>query len=281
MDGAVRIWSDSWDKPDLNLAKQKGQVAGLDVSPDGQRLACCYNKYRDREGNPGVGRLVLWDLKTGGLLHKLTADDRSINSALFSPDGQLLAYTIDADRGGASTLEIRDAKSWKSLESIEFSSGFSLRLVWSADGKKIVIAGGECVPTGPDGCQIVGHLWIAERGATKPADLVAKNPGAYFQDADSVGSGDRFVLATATAKFSVDKVGQITGWHSIGRLEIRGFKTGAIESAIELPGASFLYSVTGWRDGNLIAACDSTHQIHLVEFETAEVLEPIVLNVEK
>ncbi|RPI74266.1 MAG: WD40 repeat domain-containing protein, partial [Planctomycetaceae bacterium] len=197
-DGAALVWSDSWDEPEFRFAKQEGMLTDLAVSHDGSHLASCYNVFR--EGKPGTGTVVLWNLKTGELLQKATVEERSIYSVRFAPDGRDLAYTIDASPNGDSTLEIRDVASWKSVESIGFGPGFSQRLVWSGDGKKIAVAGGECVPVGPNGCRTEGRLWLAELGAGKPAELVDSNPLEYFRDADSVGAGDRFVVCTTVAK---------------------------------------------------------------------------------
>lgn len=274
-DGSALVWSDSWDEPELRFAKQDGNLTDLAVSCDGSHLASCYNVFHD--GKAGTGTVVLWNLKTGELLQKATVEKRSIDSVRFSPEGRSLAYTIDASPNGDSTLEIRDVETWTTVESIGFGPGFAQRLVWSGDGKKIAVAGGECVPVGPNGCRTEGRLWLAELSTGNPAELIDTNPFEYFRDADGVGTGDRFVVSTTAAKQFIDVNGQPSR-RLAPEIQIRGFKDGAVSATFQLEGTMFLFGVTCWQEGNLIAACDMSRSIHLIDFQSNELLEPIVVD---
>lgn len=277
LDGMIYVWSDSWDKPELTFEKQNGNLNDLSLSPDGSHLATSYTTYD--QGKAKTSMVVLWNLKTGDALHKSTFDKHAINSVRFAPNGQSVAYSVDDPSDGDSRLEIRNVMNWKLEEVIEFRPGFASRIVWSNDGQSIAIAGGECIPTGPRGCQPNGRLWLAKRHTKEPAKLIDRNPLGYYGGVEGGESEDQFIVTTSQAKQIVNNAGQVVG-RMISEVQIRDFNTGEITSRIHPEETRLLLDIACWRAGNLIALCDLSSKIRLFDYKTEELVDTIVIKVE-
>ena len=108
-------------------------------SPDGRRLAFVYDDQRWGVGNVGLyvinvdgsGERLLFEVTTDG-----AAFDVEVSTALWSPDGQRLAFA--ARREWSVGIFIANADSSGAIELARSSSGRPVRLLgWSPDGLRI------------------------------------------------------------------------------------------------------------------------------------------------
>ncbi len=109
-------------------------------SPDGSTIVAA---------NPGLftsGRLVVWDAKTGRVVHTRALEaGQSVSGMLFLPGGGELLVSLSG-RGDSTLLERIDVASWQVIETIELDStlqgaeqiGF---LGFDADGSLIALGG--------------------------------------------------------------------------------------------------------------------------------------------
>ncbi|MCI0636555.1 MAG: WD40 repeat domain-containing protein, partial [Actinobacteria bacterium] len=136
-EGTVQVWSTDTGKPLFALERHHGAraVIGIDVSPDGARIATA--------GADGSARI--FDAETGEQLlvvPRLHCDPRRgcfVNRAVFSPDGARIATT-----GVDATVRILDARTGRQLRVLRGHKpgGFGTYPVeWSPDGRRLLAMG--------------------------------------------------------------------------------------------------------------------------------------------
>jgi WD40 repeat protein len=123
----TKLWNMTTGQVQHTPLKIFGNMA---LSPDGQTLASEY----------GAGRVELWSVDTGELLHTLEGHTRSIYGLAFSPDGQLLASGAADDTARlwkVSTGELLytfDEKGQTSIYSVVFTPQGNILISGSLDG---------------------------------------------------------------------------------------------------------------------------------------------------
>jgi WD40 repeat protein len=155
-------------------------------SPDGKLLA-----------SAGTDKQVLvWELATGALRHRLADQAYPVTALAFSPDGATLAAG-----GGDRTIRLWDAKTGRLRRSLEGHRDWVTTVAYSPDGK--AIAGGSCdwayhrgrntaYFAGRDpGCVSEWKLWDAATGGLR---RTAAEPGrllslAFAPDGHAVACG--------------------------------------------------------------------------------------------
>jgi WD40 repeat protein/DNA-binding SARP family transcriptional activator len=128
-DGAVTIWDSSTRQELLTLKGQNQWVELLYFSPDGRLLVSTSDD----------NTFIVWDSDTGKKLFSST----STAYASFSPDGRLLVTSDLTESGSAINLWEVD-RGWARLDQL---LGYS-EPAFSPDGRWLVMAGGETIPTG-------------------------------------------------------------------------------------------------------------------------------------
>lgn len=126
-----------------------GVLNGMQLTPDEQAVVL-YNRQ---------GAAALFDLSTGLRMADFEAQD-SITSAMFSPDGTLLAFTSD---DSAHSVTVWDRESGTIRSQINTSNRIATAAAFSPDGRFLAVASGETElalfnpATGERIAQLAGH----------------------------------------------------------------------------------------------------------------------------
>jgi WD40 repeat protein/tRNA A-37 threonylcarbamoyl transferase component Bud32 len=137
---AARIWDADTGKELARLHWPtffRASVRTAVFSPDGRRVLTAGNVGNSAAG---FGLQVInlpniWDAETGKLLRALKAEPRSVNAAVFSPDGQYLA-TVDKDK----TARVWNAADGKEIFTCRGHEGAIHTVAFSPDGRRLVTA---------------------------------------------------------------------------------------------------------------------------------------------
>ncbi|MBO0347942.1 AAA family ATPase [Phormidium pseudopriestleyi FRX01] len=121
-DNTVKLWSKSKQDLVATLEGHQDRVLGIDFSPDGQQVI----------SGSGDGMVILWS-KTGERLRTFRADENSLNSVTFSPDGKRIATA------GGDTVKLWNLEG-KLVRSIGEHQGEVYSVTFSPDGEQIATA---------------------------------------------------------------------------------------------------------------------------------------------
>jgi WD40 repeat protein len=165
MDNLVRIYDIRTGRSVRTLAGHtEWEAYATAFSPDGKLLA-----------SAGTDKQILvWELATGTLRHRLEGQPFPVTALAFSPDGATLA-----SGGGEKTIRLWGSKSGRLLRTLAGHRDWVSTLAYSPDGK--TIASGSCdwaYHRGRDASRFEGRdpgaesewkLWDADTGALKRA----------------------------------------------------------------------------------------------------------------
>lgn len=125
----VVIWDLSSGEIAATLEGHYSWVSTVAFSPDGHLLAS--GSIKDILGDPlGVPSVRLWDVSTGELVTTLEDHTDSVNSVMFSPDGDYLA-------SGSSdgSVKIWEVATHELVSTLEGDSGSVFSVAFSPDGR--------------------------------------------------------------------------------------------------------------------------------------------------
>jgi len=210
-DGRVQVWDVVAGRKVKVLPNEHKGLSYAHRSPDGTLVAC-----QSREGGrfEDTGKILLWNTRDWTSAGLIECTD-CIYDHCFSPDGRqvvlAVGYPTDRKNNGFTGIVAMDIETKQEVGSIEYGSGFPVRIAMSPDGRWIATGGGDAVPTSPNGRSLSGHLRIFD---WKEKKLVAE---PYTLSSD-------YVRALA---FSIDGnhlfSGSYEGYNGPGTASVRCF----------------------------------------------------------
>lgn len=212
-----------------------------DWSPEGDRLVCSTEGYRDPHGRPTAGGLVIVDVETGETTEIFAGD---AVDPRWSPDGAWILFwsvgTVD-ETGRFNITGRRDV-------GVVRADGSDFRLItddlefdwspaWSADGRGIVFSSNRGGPIG---------LWELDfdpetgETAARPRPLPA--PSTYAGSIDVSKSGDTIVFVDGMSSNSLNRV----------RFDLETLEAIGVPESVMSEGYSGNFDVS--RDGQRVVA---------------------------
>ncbi|MBI5959085.1 MAG: protein kinase [Chloroflexi bacterium] len=179
-DSLVRIWN-------VETGEQTGQFDGhldrgfvspLVFSPDGKTVVSSDSFGTDAE-IPDDDVILLWDVTTGEVIQQFVGHNDWVNTAAFSPDGQLLA-TGSKDK----LIKIWDVQTGELIRTLEGYESFINSVVFSSDGKYL-LSGAEL----PDNRIILWNTETWEQERVLPGHDGHVNSVAFSPDNQKIVSG--------------------------------------------------------------------------------------------
>ena len=193
-DGTVLIHEVGQPEPRRTFSAETKPATSIDSlawSPDGKYLAASGIAYA--RGVVGKGTCRVWDAATGKPLFALDYDDIGCRGVAFSPDGTMLAVSLDPNESSSSMLLVSTG-SWQEQRRIPISPGFALDISFTPDSRQLIAVGGFCKPTS-EGCRPTGRIWHARLDSTEPPRMfVPAAESQYFSGVDPL-TNDRFLVA--------------------------------------------------------------------------------------
>ena len=225
-DGVIRVWKVAHDEPLRVLKDHKSWVNKLAFSPDGRLLAS--GGSRSKRSN-SIGEFRIWDLKTGEILKSKHFYNDQVGCIAFV-DNQTIAFANnDMVANKDSAIDFFDIETWQRIRSVSFAPGWATSIVFSPDGKKLIISGGQCVPLDRGSCRPTGRIWIADLQDEQPAKLLPEGPCDYFYS-KAVADGAKFVSKTEVAGRS----------GLVNKIEMRDTDDGRVIWSTKVGNADFL-----------------------------------------
>jgi WD40 repeat protein len=145
-DPTVPVWDLTTDKLRYELPSREGNLPTLErpwhegavrvvaYSPDGTMIATACGYHPSKKS--GLGRILLWEAKTGTLVREIPANRGGVFALAFSPDGKRLL-----SGGGEDTARIWDVGSGKEVRQfvLDNRSDHVVAVAFSSDGKMVVL----------------------------------------------------------------------------------------------------------------------------------------------
>ena len=242
----VKLWDATTGRWLQKLEPSFHGIRSLTFSPNGHYLLAVGSSFQQRGGHPDlVGRVVVWDIAAGELLHDIIDQTGWGNSATFSPDGRHFLTACSDWSKRTSDLVLWNTVSGRKLQAYSEPLYGFWRVSFSPNGELVLAAGSESQFRPAVG------LWNAETGkklreipqeGSFSATALFSPDGRYVVSSSMANTPDQrlTVWDTATAKrlrsFDAPGVPQafspdgrwLVGQSQTGRLSLWDFATGKL-----------------------------------------------------
>lgn len=192
-DGAISIYEVGKQKPRRTFRAETKPTIGINSlawSPDGKYLASSGIAFS--KGVVGKGACSVWDAATGKQLFALDYDDIGCRAVAFSPDGSLLAVSLNPNDSSSSILLVT-TDNWKEQRRIPFSPGFALDIAFTPDSRQLIAVGGFCKETA-NGCRPTGRIWHTQLAASEPPTMFVPTAESQYFSGVAPLTNDRFFV---------------------------------------------------------------------------------------
>jgi WD40 repeat protein/class 3 adenylate cyclase len=182
LDGLAAVWDlASGQAMTLTLNPDLPTLFGLSFSPDGSQVATASPMEALERG--GVNGIHVWDAVTGTALYTITIDTAAVYGACYSPDGELIAASVQEGK-----VFLYDTSSRQLVRTLSGHTGLVWRLAFSPDGKILTSASHD----------MTVKVWDVDTGA----ELATLDPGTSFLNGLALSPDGRRV-ATASVEGTV------------------------------------------------------------------------------
>jgi WD40 repeat protein len=140
----VKVWDTQTGQSLRRLEPSEGEIlCSVAISPDGRLLAA--GTIFGIKGP--AGDVILWDLETGRLVHRLTGNSGGVGSVAFSQDGSILVSTGGGGEAAGQFsvgLSLWEAETGRLLRTLPRTTRMMGLLGFAADGR-VAVSSGEMV----------------------------------------------------------------------------------------------------------------------------------------
>jgi WD40 repeat protein len=137
--GELRIWSATTGESACIAPLGTNEWAGVEFSPDSQRLACTQGSWAPG-GSGYVGKLTVWQRETQGSWHLQCECDGTMFSMptppVFSSDGRLVALACYD-----CSVKIVETSNWKAVHTLHGHSRWPMAAAFNPDGSRLATGG--------------------------------------------------------------------------------------------------------------------------------------------
>lgn len=201
-DGVIYSWETKSGKPGPMLDAKAGMCYGLSLSPDGKLLA---SGHHDQEKVKSA--ICLWDPATGKQTRTIASDEFLLpNTIAFTPNGKAIAGGYHAIHKknpdvtgfhGVIEWDVNTGKETTRYETPRITNGawpVAHALVYTPDGKWLIIGGGEAEQNAPGRSTLYGYLWLFNRQTAKLEKTLLTDRNDYIRQLTLSADGSQLYV---------------------------------------------------------------------------------------
>lgn len=210
-DGVVYSWEVATGKAGPKLEVGAGRCPAVILSSDGKTLATAHVQDPPIDKEFPTSWVQLWDVRTlkPGRRFQCASRLRCEDGVRFSPDGKVLAAICNTPFDGGEAFagvvewDVATGEELRRVPTVVMNKGgktVNTSLTYTADGKWLVVGGGEVIPEDGTNGRQVGHIWVFDRTTGKLHKTLAENTPGYFMDVTTSADGKRVFAGTTSAE---------------------------------------------------------------------------------
>jgi WD40 repeat protein len=231
-DRSIYSWDTRTGILGRTLDAKAGMCCKLVMSPDGNFLVSGHHDVKKR---PGVSQIRIWDPKTFKTITTIKDDDHLSTYVLtFTPDGKAIATNCGKwDAGpkeffGIAEFDVTTGKERKRFDAVRVTQGahpIICQIVFSPDGKRMYVGGGEAVPVNGNAkvTSLHAYLWAFEYPSGKLLKTIIEDRDDYVRQVAVSPDGKQVFATCGSGPKNVAFPNGAIGQKLFG--ELHGFET--------------------------------------------------------